>query len=82
MAGCRDLCDRVLFDDLIVLLDNVWLTRMWTYQEILLASNPILVLSNTHLQWSMLERAIIFLQYSEVCGPLQPRLNRVLESMD
>ncbi|KAE9367526.1 hypothetical protein N431DRAFT_444660 [Stipitochalara longipes BDJ] len=62
------------------LLDNVWLTRMWTYQEILLASNPILVLGNTHLQWSMLERAIVFLQYSGVCGGLQPRLNRVLEA--
>lgn len=28
----------------------------------------------------MLERAIIFLQYSGVCGRLQPRLNRVLEA--
>ena len=53
---------------------------MWTYQEILLASNPILVLGNIHLQWSMLERAVIFLQYSGVCGHLQPRLNRVLEA--
>jgi hypothetical protein len=80
MAGYRYRSDRVLFDDLIALLDNIWLTRMWTYQEILLASNPILVLGNTHLQWSMLERAIIFLQYSGVCGRLQPRLNRVLEA--
>jgi hypothetical protein len=80
MAKYRDISDRVSFDDLIALLDNVWLTRMWTYQEILLASNPILVLGNTHLQWSMLERAIIFLQYSGVCGRLQPRLNRVLEA--
>jgi hypothetical protein len=78
MAGYRYGSDRVLYDDLIALLDNVWLTRMWTYQEILLASNPILVLGNKHLQWSMLERAIIFLQYSGVCGRLQPRLNRVL----
>lgn len=70
----------MLFEDLIALLDNVWLTRMWTYQEILLASNPILVLGNTHLQWSILERAIIFLQYSGVCGRLQPRLNRILET--
>lgn len=80
MARYRDRSDQVLFEDLISLLDNVWLTRMWTYQEILLASNPILVLGNTHLQWSMLERAIIFLQYSGFCGRLQPRLNRVLEA--
>ena len=79
-AGYRYRSDQVLFDDLIALLDNIWLTRMWTYQEILLASNPILVLGNIHLQWSQPERAIIFLQYSGVCGRLQPRLNRVLEA--
>jgi len=53
---------------------------MWTYQEILLASNPILVLGNMQLQWSAIERGIIFLQYSGVCGRLQPRLNSVLGS--
>jgi hypothetical protein len=53
---------------------------MWTYQEILLASNPILVLGNMYLQWSMFERAITFLQYSGVCGRLQSRLNRVLQA--
>ena len=61
-------------------LITLGLRRMWTYQEILLASNPILILGNTYLQWSMLERAIIFLQYSGVCGNLQPRLNRVLQT--
>jgi len=80
MARDKNGSDRVSFDDLIVLLDNLWITRMWTYQEILLASNPILVVGSFHLQWSLLERAIIFLQYSGTYHHSQPRLNQVLEA--
>jgi hypothetical protein len=37
---------------------------MWTYQEILLASNPILVCGHDHLDWPTFVATIAFLEYS------------------
>jgi hypothetical protein len=39
---------------------------MWTYQEILFASNPVVVCGDSHLQWSRLAWSIIFLGYPGV----------------
>lgn len=39
---------------------------MWTYQEMLLASNAIVVCGESHLEWSRLSWSIIFLAYSGV----------------
>ena len=47
--------------ELISFLDQVWLTRVWTYQEILLASNPVLVCGSSHLLWSDFAFALLFL---------------------
>ena len=52
------------YSDLNELLNREWVKRMWTYQEILLASNPIVVCGNHHLRWSLLEIGIIFLEFS------------------
>lgn len=38
-------------DDLEELLANEWLRRMWTYQEILFANNPVIVCGNDALAW-------------------------------
>jgi hypothetical protein len=47
--------------DLEELLSKDWITRLWTYQEILLASNPILVCGDWHISWSTFERSVLFL---------------------
>jgi hypothetical protein len=54
----------VTFEDLATLLDTEWLERMWTYQEILLASSPILVCGQDHLPWPTFASAIAFLECS------------------
>jgi hypothetical protein len=72
--------EKVSFDDLMTLLDNPWITRMWTFQEILLASNPVVVVGPSHLPWVLFERAVIFLQYSRICRKSAPRLHDVLEA--
>ncbi|KAF7512785.1 hypothetical protein GJ744_000352 [Endocarpon pusillum] len=47
--------------DLEDLLSKDWITRLWTYQEILLASNPIVVCGDWHVPWSSFERSVLFL---------------------
>ncbi|KAF2501433.1 hypothetical protein BU16DRAFT_522407 [Lophium mytilinum] len=49
------------YHDLDKLLTRLWIQRIWTYQEILLASNPIVVCGDAHLQWSRFAFSIIFL---------------------
>ena len=38
-----------------------WVNRVWTYQEILLASNPIVVCGNVHIPWGRFASSITFL---------------------
>jgi hypothetical protein len=59
----RNLTD-VTFDDLAALLDVEWLERMWTYQEILLASRPVIVCGQDHLAWPAFSCSVAFLEYS------------------
>lgn len=59
----RNLADATL-GDLATLLDAKWLERMWTYQEILLASNPIIVCGDDHLAWPTFAYTVAFLEYS------------------
>ncbi|KAF1958336.1 hypothetical protein CC80DRAFT_29068 [Byssothecium circinans] len=51
----------VYWEDLQLLFNREWIRRVWTYQEILLASRPVLVCGNSHLSWDGLERSTIFL---------------------
>lgn len=46
------------------LLDKDWVRRIWTYQEILLASNPVVVCGDYHLPWARFSLGVIFLEYS------------------
>jgi hypothetical protein len=39
--------------------------RMWTYQELLLSSNPVLVCGDRHLSWSRFQWAILFLVFAD-----------------
>ena len=53
-------------DDLSELLDHDWLRRMWTYQDILVASSPVVVCGDDHLSWPRFALSIIYLEYSTV----------------
>ncbi|CAI6340839.1 unnamed protein product [Periconia digitata] len=57
---------KVTFEDIDSLLDVEWIRRMWTFQEILLASNPILVCGDDHIDWLTFTFGIAFLEYSGV----------------
>ncbi|RDL33032.1 uncharacterized protein BP5553_08471 [Venustampulla echinocandica] len=62
------------YEDLEDLLSRDWIRRLWTYQEILLANNPIVVCGNAHLPWSRFELSIIFLEdtgvnYEDIITP-------------
>lgn len=47
--------------DLKTLLYKEWTRRVWTYQEILLASRPILVCGLSHLAWDEFTWSLVFL---------------------
>jgi hypothetical protein len=51
-------------DDLNALLDVTWLQRVWTYQELVLASNPIVVCGDDHISWFLLTSNLVFLEHS------------------
>jgi len=48
--------------DLVYLFDWPWKARLWTYQEILLASYPAIVCGTEHVQWSEFEWTSLFLR--------------------
>ncbi|KAF5585235.1 heterokaryon incompatibility protein [Fusarium subglutinans] len=60
-VGVLYACDRV---SLLELLDQTWLYRSWTFQEVTLAPNPILVCGQEHVTWLQLYQALTFIQDS------------------
>ncbi|KAF2108510.1 heterokaryon incompatibility protein-domain-containing protein [Lophiotrema nucula] len=54
------------YQDMNDLLDREWVRRIWTYQEILLASNPIVVCGGFHLPWARFSLGVTFLEYSGI----------------
>ena len=50
------------FADIDDLLDCIWIRRIWTFQEALLAHNPIVVCGQSHIGWDQLSLSIIFLR--------------------
>jgi hypothetical protein len=47
--------------DLEELLSCNWTNRIWTYQEVILASEPVLVCGMSHVSWSKFTNAIVLL---------------------
>jgi hypothetical protein len=66
----KKLKTHCVVDDLDQLLGHEWLTRAWTFQEIVLASNPVLVCGKQMIPWLVLQRALEF--YHDNSGPLSP----------
>jgi hypothetical protein len=49
------------YNDLNDLLGREWIERIWTYQEVVFASNPVVVCGDCHLAWSRFAISIMFL---------------------
>jgi len=67
-----------MFADLNELFTKPWIDRLWTYQEILLASRPIVVCGDRHVPWSIFERNFVFLDNTTLFSPqgmLKPWIN-------
>lgn len=54
------------YDDLDQLLSRSWITRIWTYQEIMLSTNPIVVCGDQQVPWSTFASSIIFVDYNKL----------------
>jgi len=50
--------------DLVYVFDRPWKNRLWTYQEILLASHPVIVCGTEHVRWSDFEWTLLSLRTS------------------
>lgn len=48
-------------DDLALFFRCDWINRIWTYQEIILSSNPVVVCGYRHLPWAQLEHNAVLL---------------------
>jgi hypothetical protein len=57
---------KVTAKDLEELMTRDWINRIWTFQEIVLASNPVIVCGNRYLSWCRLATGINFLHYSGI----------------
>lgn len=51
----------VTTSDLNAILDRPWIRRVWTYQEIMLSLNPIIICGSTALTWDKLAASVIYL---------------------
>lgn len=59
----------VSFSDISELLGSRWATRIWTYQEIIMASRPVLISGHCHLPWENFSLAAIFLSsFTEIAS--------------
>lgn len=50
------------WNDLIYVLNRPWKSRLWTYQEILLASHPVITCGSEHVEWSDFEWTLLLLR--------------------
>ncbi|KAH7119794.1 heterokaryon incompatibility protein-domain-containing protein [Dendryphion nanum] len=51
------------YQDLNELLTRSWTKRIWTYQEIILSSNPVVVCGDAHIPWNRFTISILFLDH-------------------
>ncbi|OQV07916.1 hypothetical protein CLAIMM_12270 [Cladophialophora immunda] len=53
-------------EDITELLDREWIKRIWTYQELMLANNPILVCGDHAISWSDLAMKLATFHYTRI----------------
>lgn len=72
---CKDGLRFGPFDALLRLLNTPWSTRIWTFQEAILATNPIVVCGQQHVPWVPFAMTILYIHHSKICtGELQRKL--------
>ncbi|KAF2730202.1 HET-domain-containing protein, partial [Polyplosphaeria fusca] len=72
LLGLASFVNYVTTEDLEELLSRNWVDRVWTYQEILLSTHPVVVCGKRHIEWSRFAQSITFL------GPIRlPRHTNV-----
>ncbi|KAI1062748.1 hypothetical protein LB506_006316 [Fusarium annulatum] len=54
------------------LLDQTWLSRAWTFQEMTLASNPVLVYGKHQIPWLVMHQALTFIKHSATQALVDP----------
>ncbi|CZR36167.1 uncharacterized protein FPRO_03573 [Fusarium proliferatum ET1] len=59
-------------DVINTLLEQTWLSRGWTFQEMTLASNPILVYGRQHIPWLVMHQALTFIEHSATQALIDP----------
>ncbi|CVK94221.1 uncharacterized protein FMAN_03412 [Fusarium mangiferae] len=59
-------------DVINTLLDHTWLSRAWTFQEMTLASNPVLVCGRQHIPWLVMHQALTFIEHSATQALMDP----------
>ncbi|KAF5962463.1 amidase [Fusarium bulbicola] len=67
-------------DAITALLDQCWLSRAWTFQEMALASNPVLVCGRQHIPWLVMHQALAFIEHSATQALADP-LNSVVSDV-
>lgn len=58
--GYQESGEYDCLSDLEAFLDQEWIRRAWTFQEIMLASNPILICGNAAIGWRQLQEGLGF----------------------
>ncbi|KAF4450205.1 hypothetical protein F53441_6639 [Fusarium austroafricanum] len=61
------------------LLDQSWLSRAWTFQEMTLASNPVLVCGRQQIPWLVMHQALTFIEHSATQALTDPVNNLISE---
>jgi hypothetical protein len=51
--------------DLVYLLDRPWLQRVWTFQEVILSSNPVIVCGGHSISWRQLHQGLDYVGSKE-----------------
>ncbi|KAF5563186.1 hypothetical protein FPHYL_5285 [Fusarium phyllophilum] len=54
------------------LLEQTWLSRAWTFQEMTLASNSVLVCGRQHISWLVMHQALTFIEHSATQALIHP----------
>ena len=65
MASSGVTHPSVSVGDLLRLLDSPWLYRIWTYQEIMLSENPVLVCGTMMTPWWRFSMSVLYLRITE-----------------
>ncbi|KLP21242.1 uncharacterized protein LW94_132 [Fusarium fujikuroi] len=67
-------------DVIHALLDQAWLSRAWTSQEMTLASNPVLICGKQHIPWLVMHQALTFIEHSATQALIDP-VNSVISEI-